>query len=136
MRIATDKEITVYNSNEKLLKGLGENFKVSLGFGLHVGWSIEGAIGSTFKIDMSYLSPNVNWSSRLEGLTKEYKKELLFTDTLYYLFRTKSIKRMCRKVDKVLVKGAEDATEIFTVDIQVEELRKWFTEQEKQSQPI
>ena len=73
MRISTDPEIIIYNSNKKLLKSL-PNFKVNLGFGLHVGWSIEGAIGSHYKIDMSYLSPNVNMSSRLEGLTKTYKK--------------------------------------------------------------
>ena len=29
-----------------------------MGFGLHVGWAIEGAIGSEYKIDASYLSPN------------------------------------------------------------------------------
>lgn len=90
-RVTTEEEITAYNSNAKLIKAL-PGFKVSLGFGLHIGWSIEGAIGSKFKIDMSYLSPNVNWSSRLEGLTKTYKKELLFTDTLYCLFTSKSIK--------------------------------------------
>lgn len=84
-RIATDKEITYYNTEKRLCRAL-PGFKVNLGFGLHIGWSIEGAIGSTFKIDMSYLSPNVNWSSRLEGLTKTYKKEILFTDTLYNLF--------------------------------------------------
>ena len=32
-------------------------------FGLHLGWAIEGAIGSKFKIDASYLSPNVNIAS-------------------------------------------------------------------------
>jgi len=31
-----------------------------MSFGLHLGWAIEGAIGSYFKIDVSYLSPNVN----------------------------------------------------------------------------
>jgi len=49
-----------------------------MGFGLHVGWAIEGAIGifniiiigSVFKIDASYLSPNVNMASRLEAATK------------------------------------------------------------------
>ena len=40
---------------------------VSVGFGLHVGWAIEGAIGSDFKIDASYLSPNVNLASRIEA---------------------------------------------------------------------
>ena len=46
------------------------NYKVKIGFGLHIGWSIEGAIGSEFKIDASYLSPNVNMASRLEAATK------------------------------------------------------------------
>jgi len=41
-----------------------------MGFGLHTGWAIEGAIGSTYKIDASYLSPNVNIASRLDGATK------------------------------------------------------------------
>jgi class 3 adenylate cyclase len=46
------------------------NFQIKLGFGLHYGWAIEGAIGSEFKIDASYLSPNVNLASRLESATK------------------------------------------------------------------
>ena len=46
------------------------NYCVKMGFGLHVGWAIEGAIGSDFKIDASYLSPNVNMASRLEAATK------------------------------------------------------------------
>lgn len=29
--------------------------QVTLGFGLHCGWAIEGAIGSEYKIDASYL---------------------------------------------------------------------------------
>jgi hypothetical protein len=33
---------------------------------------IKGAIGSHFKIDASYLSPNVNIASRLEAATKQY----------------------------------------------------------------
>ena len=53
--------------------GLNErmpDYKVKMGFGLHQGWAIEGAIGSMFKIDASYLSPNVNMASRLEAATK------------------------------------------------------------------
>merc|ERR1712032_548260 len=33
--------------------------RVNLSFGLHYGWAIEGAVGSEFKIDASYLSQNV-----------------------------------------------------------------------------
>jgi len=43
-----------------------------LGFGLHQGWSIEGSLGSTFKIDSSYLSIHVNIAQKLEKMTKEY----------------------------------------------------------------
>merc|ERR1719486_433639 len=60
-----------YRSHPKLVKRL-PNYRVRLGFGLHSGWAIEGAIGSEFKIDASYLSPNVNMAARLESCTKQY----------------------------------------------------------------
>ena len=44
--------------------------------GLHMGWAIEGAIGSNRKIDASYLSPHVNTTEFLESSTKAYGKSL------------------------------------------------------------
>ena len=44
------------------------------------GWAIEGAIGSTYKIDASYLSPHVNMASRLEAATKQYGASILLSD--------------------------------------------------------
>jgi hypothetical protein len=97
-------------------------FRVSMGFGLHVGWAIEGAIGaashaprlsvpcahavlaptpqttgtcwrpkrkrlsdsvsagSEYKIDASYLSPNVNMASRLEAATKQFGAAILLSE--------------------------------------------------------
>uniref|UniRef100_A0A0G4FMQ5 Guanylate cyclase domain-containing protein n=1 Tax=Chromera velia CCMP2878 TaxID=1169474 RepID=A0A0G4FMQ5_9ALVE len=52
-----------YRTNKALCNRI-PNYKVKMGFGLHVGWAIEGAIGSKFKVDASYLSPNVNMASR------------------------------------------------------------------------
>jgi class 3 adenylate cyclase len=54
-------------------------FEVKMGFGLHVGWAIEGAIGSFYKIDASYLSPHVNLASRLEAATKSFGVPILFS---------------------------------------------------------
>jgi class 3 adenylate cyclase len=54
-----------------------------MGFGLHVGWAIEGAIGSFYKIDASYLSPNVNMASRLEAATKQFGVQLLISGQLF-----------------------------------------------------
>lgn len=55
------------------------NYSVKMGFGLHMGWAIEGAIGSDFKIDASYLSPNVKLSDHLELLTKTYGVPILIS---------------------------------------------------------
>ena len=38
-------------------------YRAKMGFGLHYGWAIEGAIGSNLKIDASYLSPDVNMAT-------------------------------------------------------------------------
>ena len=71
------------------------NYEVKLGSGLHMGYAIEGAIGSYFKIDASYLSPNVNMAARLEGATKSYGVPLLITGSLYKYF-TEETKMQCR----------------------------------------
>jgi len=59
------------------------NYRVNMGFGLHCGWAIEGAIGSFFKIDASYLSPNVNMASRLEAATRQYGVPILVSGPFY-----------------------------------------------------
>ena len=64
-----ERKLLDYRKNPKLIKEI-PNFKVTMGFGLHYGWSFEGAIGSEFKIDASYLSPNVNMAARLEAASK------------------------------------------------------------------
>lgn len=61
------------------------DYHVSVGFGLHVGWAVEGAIGSAQKIDASYLSPHVSLSESLQDLTKDYGVPLLFSDVFYHL---------------------------------------------------
>ena len=71
-KISRSKVLSKYRENRMLLDRLGHDYRVRMGFGLHIGWAIEGAIGSTFKIDASYLSPNVNMAARLQGATKQF----------------------------------------------------------------
>lgn len=120
-RIKVDPDVIKYNNHRKLKESI-PGFKVNLGFGLHAGWAIEGAIGSHFKIDMTYLSPHVNMSARLEGLTKVYSMPLLFTNSLYNLFTTNKIKQMCRKLDRVVVRNTIDPFELYTVDLNLSKL--------------
>lgn len=108
--------IRKYNANKRINKGL-PGYKVNLGFGLHAGSAIEGAIGSTLKIDMSYLSHNVNMAPRLEGLTKVYKVPLLFTSSLFNMFNTSKLREICRLVDRIYINGTTDYYDLYTVDI-------------------
>merc|ERR1711972_878914 len=68
-----------YREHPALLARL-PNYRVRMGFGLHYGWAIEGAIGSEFKIDASYLSPHVNMASGIESVTKQYQVSILMSE--------------------------------------------------------
>ncbi|EGR34031.1 hypothetical protein IMG5_026670 [Ichthyophthirius multifiliis] len=92
------------------------NFSLKLGFGLHFGWAIEGAIGSNFKIDASYLSPNVNLASRLENATKQYGIQLLVSGAVYRLLSNQT-KQYLRHIDRVTVKGSEQPMDLYTCDM-------------------
>ena len=61
-KINSYKQILAYREH----KGLNEwikDYAVKMGFGLHLGWSIEGLIGSHHKVDASYLSPHVGMAA-------------------------------------------------------------------------
>ena len=68
-KLNREKKCLDYRKEQRLLVRM-KDYKVKMGFGLHQGWGIEGAIGSEFKIDASYLSPNVNMAGKLESSTK------------------------------------------------------------------
>jgi hypothetical protein len=87
-----------------------------MGFGLHIGWAIEGAIGSEYKIDASYLSPNVNMASRLEAATKQFGVSLLMSDQ-FVACLSPGMRARVRQIDCVTVKGSMQPVGLFTYDI-------------------
>lgn len=44
----------------------------TLNFALHMGWTIEGAIGSESKIDACYMSPHLQASYKIQKLCEYY----------------------------------------------------------------
>ena len=81
-KLNREPKLLAYREDKRLNQRM-KNYKVKIGFGLHIGWSIEGAIGSEFKIDASYLSPNVGMSNRLEAATKAYGVPILISSELH-----------------------------------------------------
>lgn len=109
-------ELRQYRNDERLRSRFPDGYSVRMGYGLHLGWAIEGAIGSKLKIDASYLSPNVNMASRLEAATKQYGSPILmshhFANSL-----SPAAHRFCRRIDRVTVKGSKDPVDVYTFDV-------------------
>lgn len=104
-----------YRNNNLLTNNGEEEFKVRMGFGLHAGWAIEGAVGSIYKVDATYLSPHVNMAARLETSSRQYGVPLLASHLIYELMSTEAQSK-CRKLDVVTVKGSEVPIGIYTYD--------------------
>jgi len=104
-----------YRHHPKLLKRM-PNYHVKMGFGLHSGWAIEGAIGSEFKIDASYLSPNVNMAARLESVTRVYGCMIIASDAVIRLL-SDGMREECRHIDAVLMEGTKTPINLYALDL-------------------
>lgn len=113
--INRSKEVLAYRQDKRLVGPDGEEFKITMGFGLHAGWAIEGAVGSLQKVDATYLSPHVNMTARLETSSKQYGVPLLFSHNFYELMSPEAQSK-CRKLDVITVKGSEVPIAIYTYD--------------------
>ena len=78
--INRNKHVLSYRTDPRLTDNEKSLYKVRMGFGLHVGWAIEGAVGSLFKVDATYLSPHVNIAARLETASRQYGVPLLLSE--------------------------------------------------------
>jgi class 3 adenylate cyclase len=106
---------------------------VQMGFGLHAGKAVQGAIGSQRKIDATYVSEAVERAEFLESSTKKYGLKLLMSDSFHRLLHS-SNRRRCRKVDQILIRNDEDdededplhgdIMELLTFDMDIEALWK------------
>eukprot|EP00927_Polykrikos_kofoidii_P074468 TRINITY_DN7046_c0_g1_i1.p1 TRINITY_DN7046_c0_g1~~TRINITY_DN7046_c0_g1_i1.p1 ORF type:complete len:1017 (-),score=181.97 TRINITY_DN7046_c0_g1_i1:109-3159(-) len=108
--------LAAYRTHPGLQQRLRSNTSVSLTFGLHFGWAIEGAIGSEYKIDASYASPNVSITENVESATHLYWNKILLTEALHELMNI-SMRPFCRLIDRVKVKGSPKPMALFSADV-------------------
>ena len=83
IEVNRDVQLLAYREDKRLSKGGENQFKLRMGFGMHAGWAIEGAVGSMQKVDATYLSPHVNMAARMEAATKQFGVSILVTESFY-----------------------------------------------------
>mmetsp|Transcript_139076 Transcript_139076/g.361363 ORF Transcript_139076/g.361363 Transcript_139076/m.361363 type:complete len:967 (-) Transcript_139076:170-3070(-) len=108
--------LATYRGHPGLQYRLGANCRVNLSFGLHAGWAIEGAVGSEFKIDASYLSPNVSIATSVERATQTYGVSLMVAQSVVELC-PQSVVSKCRLIDRVVITGSSQPMEVYCVDL-------------------
>jgi len=105
-----------YREHPGLQLRLGQMCRVCLSFGLHAGWAIEGAVGTEFKIDASYLSPNVSLASSVEVATNVYSVPILISQSVTELCSAEMAAKL-RLIDQVSMKGSKVPMELFSLDL-------------------
>lgn len=110
------KVLAAYRTHPGLQQRLGKNCRVHLSFGVHCGWAIEGAVGSEFKIQCSYLSPNVSIAQSIENATRIYNVPFLAAESVTKRCSS-GLRRRCRLIDRVLIVGSTKAMDLYSVDL-------------------
>jgi class 3 adenylate cyclase len=107
-----------YRSHPALQQRLGSKYHVRLSCGLHFGWAIEGAVGSDYKIDASYLSPNVTIAETLQRATKVYNVHIICSEMVVGKC-TEAVAEKCRLIDKVVIRGSKEPLQLYSLDLDV-----------------
>jgi hypothetical protein len=112
--IYRDEKILKWNNDFRLGAGVGA-FRASLIYGMDAGWAVEGAVGSEYKIDATYLSPHVNMASRMMSACKQYGVTILLSQAVQELMSDAARSKL-RHLDTVTVKGSSIKQRIYTYD--------------------
>jgi class 3 adenylate cyclase len=114
----TDGPLTEYLTNAAVVRRFGPAFRIKMGFGMHVGWAVEGAIGSRFKIDATYISPHVEMADRLEAGSKIFATPINISHWLAALV-SPGARRFLRKMDRMSIRGVDTPITVYTFDVTV-----------------
>ena len=99
------------------------DYKVRVGVGLHLGWGVEGAIGSDFKLEASYLGHNTVLAEKLESVaTNVYHTNIVLSAPVFACLGEEFRRTLCRRIDRVHVDGAPEPIDLYTVDLDTNRL--------------
>ena len=84
--------------------------EIKFGSGLSAGKVLLANFGSQHKIDRTIIGDVVNRASRIEGLTKKFKVEVLFDETIHSLVSDRSFIRF---IGSSKVQGRENTVDLY-----------------------
>ncbi len=112
LQACNEMRIAIDNFNQALEEQGLPLFRT--GIGLNYGLTTVGNIGSEKKMDYTIIGDEVNLGSRLEGLTKQYGVDFIFSHSVQQQLPDTMVSRF---VDLVQVKGKTRGELIYTTDI-------------------
>jgi adenylate cyclase len=94
--------------------------QLAMGCGVNFGEVVFGNIGSSRKRELTVIGDPVNVTARLEGLTKEYGREILLGPAAAELVTDTYVTQF---IDRLAVKGKTKALDLYSVIGRVDEKR-------------
>ena len=94
------------------LKAEGFKHAIKTGIGINTGEAVVGNMGSDKRFSYTALGDQVNFSSRLEGLTKMYGVDIIISESTKKEVQSNP-EFLVRELDEVIVKGKKEPKKIF-----------------------
>ncbi|NES18511.1 MAG: ATP-binding protein [Symploca sp. SIO3E6] len=108
--IEIQKQISLYNS---LRERIGER-RITVGIGINTGIVMLGTVGEPERMETLVLSEEVNLASRVEGLTKTYRVDILISEQTLNSLRDKN-QYNYRFIDRIKKRGSTSSICCFEV---------------------